>query len=260
MKKMILLSIFATAALSATAVAADLPARTYTKAPAPMVSPAFSWTGFYVGGNVGGIWDRSSWTDDARGNIIGPNLTRSSDGSSVIGGGQVGFNYQVNQFVFGVEGDYTATRIRSSFNFPAGAVVGCAGAPPGVCTTSQDWIATIRGRGGLAFDRFFIYGTGGVAFTEIGHITTFPGFPGAPASFGTQSRTGWVAGLGGEYAITNNWIAGVEWKYYDFGTTSAVATPLAIYNTTMRFRETENSVVGRLSYKFDWAGPVIAKY
>jgi len=245
---------------SGAALAADLAGRPYSKAPAPAVDTAYNWSGFYIGGNVGGIWDRSSWTDDARGNIIGPNLTQSSSGSSVIGGGQAGFNYQVGLFVLGAEADYSATRISSSFNFPPGAIIGCAGGPPGVCTTSQDWVASVRGRAGLAFDRFLVYATGGVALTEIGHITTFPGFPGAPAAFGTQSRTGWVTGLGMEYALTNNWIAGIEWKYYDFGTISAVATPLQFFNTTMRFRETENSVVGRLSYKFGWGGPVVAKY
>ena len=244
-------TLVAIAAAGAPASAADLAARPYTKAPV-MVDPSFNWSGFYIGGNVGGLWDRSRWTD-IFGNTIGLDLTSGSNGSATIGGVHGGFNYQLGQLVLGIEGDYEATKIRSSF----GAAALCAGFPPGICTTSQDWVASLRGRAGVSFNRLLVYGTGGVAFTDIGHTTVFPGFVGASV-YGTQSRTGWVAGLGAEYAITNNWIAGVEWKHFDFGSTTVTAALPA--TDRMQFRETDDSVVARLSYKFGWEGPVVAKY
>jgi outer membrane immunogenic protein len=153
-------SVSVLAILSSAAVAADLPV--FSPPPAPMLSTtpiAYNWSGFYIGAHGGWGFGEGS----ANGNPV-------EDGFVV--GGQIGVNWQFNQFVLGIEGD-------GSF-VDWGAV---------------EAIGTARLRGGFAFDRFLAYGTGGGAFGE--------------------DEVGWVAGGGVEYAITDNFSAGVEYLHYE---------------------------------------------
>src|SRR5262245_34756038 len=98
MKKYLLTVLAAAGLLSGPAVAADLPMR--AAAPVPYVAPVFTWTGFYIGGNVGAAWFERRWNDAA----FGLEWSRSSD-AKFIGGGQIGYNWQFNNFVIGVEAD-----------------------------------------------------------------------------------------------------------------------------------------------------------
>src|ERR1700758_3582740 len=99
--KKILLALSAVAILTAAASAADMPARTYTKAPPPPPPPVFSWTGFYIGANIGGAWSNNRWTDT----VLLTNFNNGNNGV-FIGGGQIGANYQIGQFVIGGEWDF----------------------------------------------------------------------------------------------------------------------------------------------------------
>lgn len=151
-------SVSALALLTSFAAAADLPAP--MPPPPPMLSPtplAFSWSGFYFGGHGGYGFGSGAFTDGA------------------VIGGQVGVNYQFNNFVIGAEGD------GSWVDWGATSAVG-----------------TARLRGGIAFDRFLAYGTGGAAFQDFNDV-------------------GWVAGGGVEYAVTDHWTVGVEYLHYGFG-------------------------------------------
>jgi outer membrane immunogenic protein len=183
-------SAIALLALSGAGQAADiLP----TKAPpmmVPAVAPGFSWTGLYVGVNGGGAWGRSYW--DSAG---------AFDLSGGLVGGTLGYNYQIGSAVLGIEGDGDWTDISGS-----GANAGC----PLGCTTSNSWLATVRGRLGYAADRFLPYITGGAAFGNIKAST--PGFPG-----GSATNAGWTAGAGIEYAISRNWSLKAEYLYVDLG-------------------------------------------
>ncbi len=154
------LSASALALATGIAAAADLPPPMHPMAPAPMMSPVpIAYN--WSGFYVGG---HGGW---------GFGTGAFSDGFVI--GGQVGVNMQWNSFVLGVEGD------GSFVDWGANKAVG-----------------TARARGGFAFDRFLVYGTGGAAFRD--------------------SDVGWVAGGGGEYALTDNVSLGVEFLHYDFGT------------------------------------------
>lgn len=232
---------------SGAAFAADLP---YQKAPpiyAPPPPPAFTWTGVYLGGQVGYQWGTSRadlYTDGAF--FGGLPVNRPS---GIVGGAHVGYNYQVSQFVFGVEGDVDGLDYRSSNNFPGFLTS---------FTTREDIDGSVRGRVGVAWDRVLFYGTGGVAFGNFQN--TFTGVNGGYDSFSTL-RTGWTAGAGIEYAVTNNWSIRAEYRYTDFGHFDNYLTNSAP-GDFFHNRATNNSVKAGFSYKFDTFSPlpVAAKY
>ena len=252
------------------ASAADLPA--YTKAPLKAPAPIFSWTGFYIGGSAGGHWgeDRLSTTTAPANFIAGfaPGLDLASPVTlrpqGWIAGIQGGYNWQVNQFVVGIEADAswldgTSTR----------AVVFTGGFPGAARTFMNDsmkatFLATVRGRAGVAFDRGLLYATGGVAFGEVKTTDTL-GFPGnfLDTTSATTRRTGWTIGGGGEYAFAPNWSVKAEYLYVDLGTVDiglrCTAAPcVAVNDTVVRHRYTDN--IGRIGLNYRFGGPVVARY
>lgn len=176
-------------ALGSVAAAADLPApQPYYKAPA-FAPPPFSWSGFYLGVNGGGGFGSSNW--DTAGSI-------NTSGGLV--GGTIGYNYQINRFVVGVEGDVDWAGISGSTTTAA-----C----PAGCKTGDSWLSTARGRIGYAADRFLPYVTGGAAFGNIDATTA--------GLTTTTTNAGWTVGAGLEFAITPNWSAKAEYLYVDLG-------------------------------------------
>jgi outer membrane immunogenic protein len=159
--------------------AADLPYRKDTPAFAP-APPIFSWTGAYVGLNVGG-----GFKSDDSSNSTG-------DVSGVVGGGQIGYNYQLSpMFVVGLEADFQGTSLRDNGWLTQNA--------------SLPWFGTVRGRAGLALldSTVLVYGTGGFAYGELN------------TPWSKDTRTGWTAGGGVEWAFLPNWSAKVEYLYTD---------------------------------------------
>lgn len=188
------------------AYAADLGARVYTKAP---VSPAFDWTGFYAGVNIGGVASGSSLTPDPSVMGTGYGLGDADDllKSGVIGGGQIGYNWQLSpSWVFGLEGDISGMNARRSVC----NIDDCFPTSPYVFSTKTDWLATARARLGYTFDRSMLYVTGGGAFA------------GVRDSFGTSAsdmtRSGYAIGAGLETALWGNWSAKAEYLYANVGT------------------------------------------
>jgi outer membrane immunogenic protein len=174
--------------LAATANAADLPRR-YDPVPQRTFVPVYNWTGFYIGINGGGGWGDSKWDS------VG-----SFDVSGGMIGGTVGYNWQAAQWVFGLEGDLDWAHINGSST--AACVAGCK--------TSNNWLATVRGRVGYSFDRFLPYITGGLA---VGNIkASQPGFTG-----GDDTNAGWTVGGGLEFVIAGSWTAKAEYLYVDLG-------------------------------------------
>ena len=168
------------------ATAADLPPRYQQPyAPAPVYAPVFSWTGFYIGINGGGGWGRSQWDGVDKFNISGGLI-----------GATIGYNWQINQFVLGAEGDIDWSGIGGSTTFA------CA---PG-CTTRNHWLSTVRGRLGYAFDRVLPYVTAGLAVGDI--AATVPGFPA-----GSVTSAGWTVGAGLEYGLVSNVSIKAEYLY-----------------------------------------------
>ena len=236
MFRSILLSTAALAALSVAASAADLPAR--KTAPAPYAAaPLFTWTGFYVGGQLGGAWTRDSIA------TLGTVAAGTINGSSLIGGVHAGYNQQFGSIVLGLEADGELANASKT------AIIG---------TTQTDRLqgqGSIRGRLGYAIDNALIYGTGGLAIANF--RTAYP-VSGLTAS---STRTGWTLGAGIEYALTRNWTARVEYRYADFGNATDVGAPLGGAVTSARHSLTEQAVRVGVSYKFDMmGGPVVAKY
>jgi outer membrane immunogenic protein len=209
----------------ATAFAADLgapaPAPIYTKA--PMMVP-WSWTGFYIGGNVGYSWGHQSATvTDLSGD---PLASSDADLNGVIGGGQIGYNYQINSIVLGIEADIQGSGQKGDGSFglpgsPCGPnAIACFPTPAtvGDDTDKLAWFGTVRGRLGYAAGRLLPYVTGGWAYgngTVSGTTTT--GSTATTYSSSTNYTEGWTVGGGLEWAFADHWSAKFEYLYIDFG-------------------------------------------
>ncbi len=244
----LLLSAVAFSVLAGAALAADLPAR--KEAPVYVAPPpVFTWTGFYIGADIGGGWANANVN-----NVLG-NFNSGTIGG-VVGGGRVGYNYQINQFVLGIEGDFYGTGISNTRYFPATDLT---------IKTSQDWLASLNGRLGYAIDRTLIYAIGGVAWTQGTRDHTLGNFAGPavaalgyPTSIGvTHDFTGFDVGGGVEYAFTNNWIGRLEYRYYGFCSWNY---PGAYWLPRSQVSLSDNVITVGLSYKFGAPEPVVAKY
>lgn len=205
-------------ALASAANAADLSRPMLTKA--PMYAPFYNWTGLYAGINGGGAFGSSKWGNPSTG---------SFDVSGGLVGGTLGYNWQYNQFVFGLEGDMDWADIDGNTNRVAGA------------QAKADWLATVRGRVGYAFDRWMPYFTGGLAIGDV--KANVPGFAGA-----TSTQTGFAVGAGLEFALAPNWTAKVEYLYVDLGNFNCGANCGGFNPDKVDF--TANIVRGGVNYRF----------
>jgi outer membrane immunogenic protein len=188
--KKILLAATAFGLAASSALAADLPRRSAPSAPyvKPSSMPVFAWQGFYAGVHAGYGF----------GQFTGPAAVGLQDPNGFVGGAQIGYNHQINQYVIGLETDLSASTIGGK-----ASAAGVAGSK-----YNQSYLGTVRGRAGIAVDRFLPYLTAGYAYS--GGNVTIPG-TGKSSPF----QQGWVAGVGVEYAITSNLSARVEGLYVD---------------------------------------------
>ena len=219
-KKLVLAS--ALLSLASPAFAADIIAPAPAKAPVP--AQIFSWTGFYIGAHGGGAWSKWSGIDPTD-----PTATWSSvTASGGVAGGQIGGNYQISNVVVGLEGSGAWSSVTLSSNSPFGGGAGF------IFSLKNDYIATVAGRFGVAFDRVLLYAKGGAAFTRDKYYVD-NGLAGALAgsASGSFNRTGWLAGGGVEWMFMPNWSVRAEYNYMGFGaitelpvtTGNLVATP-----------------------------------
>jgi outer membrane immunogenic protein len=263
------------AAIGATsAQAADLAARPYTKAPVAVAS-VYNWTGFYVGGNIGYGWGQDtspiiSFADPGGAVGFAPyfvanNVYPSRKPAGVIGGGQIGYNWQVNSFVLGAVTDFQAADIHSS---GTGVVPLSIFISPSTQSLTQklDYLGTVRGKIGAAFNNVMIYGTGGYAYGHVKSSITFDATPTNPVFFtGTSSswHSGWAAGVGGEYGV-GPWSFGVEYLHYDLGRAAATgfsAPPgLAFPGASLTADQRVAGDIVRASINYRFGGPVVARY
>jgi outer membrane immunogenic protein len=183
----------------ADALAAELPP---PSPPVPLPAAVYNWTGFYLGINGGYGTGNSNWSDGAVG------TSGSFPTSGYLIGGTVGFNYQIGQYVFGIEGDGDWTNLLGNSGTTCGAISDVV-PPPDGCQTQSEWLATVRGRVGYALDRILVYGTAGAAF---GNIQTGLN---PPSTFDNSVEAGWTVGAGLEYALAQNWTAKVEYLFVD---------------------------------------------
>jgi outer membrane immunogenic protein len=211
-------------ALAAGANAADMAKPVYTKA-APVPPAAVSWTGFYVGGDLGGAWtsNTGTWNPLPSQAAFGSNaISAGTGGSGFIGGVHAGYNYQfAPTWVAGLEGDWSWTKAHGSFSqgwtFFAGG-----GAEPGTVTnmsSNLNWVSSFRGRFGyLVTPNVMAYATGGVAWARIDYAANSANaaltYTASAAPSSTQ--TGFAVGGGLEWAMTSNWLLRAEYLYYRF--------------------------------------------
>jgi outer membrane immunogenic protein len=189
---------------------------------APSYAPAFSWTGTYVGANVGGIWgkfDLGPTTTNNLTGVVGTPPLASINNSSVIGGFQAGYNWQIGQWVLGLEQDYQFTGLKQTATFAVPAGLFAAGDTLSVKT---DYLAATRAKVGMAWDRTLLYAAGGLETGEFDVSSTYVarGAGGSPAlGFTDASKLhfGFNVGAGIDYAVTNNVFLGVEYRYIDLG-------------------------------------------
>ena len=237
---------------AATAYAADLRAPVYSKA--PIIDPAYNWSGIYVGVNAGGIWGEG--TNQLSPSAFNPGVivtTTPLKSSSFAGGGQFGTNYQLGKLVLGFEADISYASLHESGSSTGVSTITTTG------ETKLDWFGTVRGRAGFATtDNLLIYGTGGLAFADVkysGSIMPFNPTCGPDVCYaGDTSRlkAGWVAGAGFEYALLRNWSAKAEYLRYDLGAITNVlsAIPGPSQPFTSSTDITGNIVRVGLNYKF----------
>ena len=236
--KRFLFSAAALVALAGPAAAADLAPRPYTKAPPVPVVPAivYNWTGFYIGGHIGG--------DFTSGNNFGGSNSR------FLGGVQGGFDYQFGpSFVAGVEAEYSwLTGNNNGATFPGGVVV----------TNRNDQLGSVTGRAGYTWGPGLLYAKGGYAFREGNNVNV--AVAGTPAAFAVSgnNKDGWTVGAGLEYMFAPNWSAKAEYQYYNFGNTTFTAGPAAVVG--QRFRDDDHTVKLGVNYRFGWGGPAGARY
>jgi outer membrane immunogenic protein len=213
--------------------AADMPLPTKESV---LIPPPFSWTGFYVGGNVGaGFGTTESTLNIAPPNpiitaIAGPGVPPitfnlplvSQSTNGFLGGGQVGYNWQTGIFVLGIEGDFDWTGLQG--NAPCVVIL--------ACNVKHDWEADITGRiGVVAVDRALLYLKGGVAWEQsnysIGNSITVGGTSVAATANASATRTGGLLGMGIEYKFLDHWSTKLEYNFIDFGNQS-VNFPIAV--------------------------------
>jgi outer membrane immunogenic protein len=261
MLRRVLLASVGAVALAGTAFAADLP----TRAPPPVYVPPvpiFTWTGFYVGGDIGYAWGT---VNANAGDSLGDFRSLSFSDSGVIGGGHVGYNLQLSQWVIGLEGDVDGSSLKKSASgdlvVPALLQQGVFfnGIIPATVNTSLDIQGSIRGRLGYAWDRVLLFATGGASFG--GFKTTLE----TPFAFASRqnTRVGWTVGGGLEYAVTNNWSLRAEYRYTKYGNNTIFASgAFGAIGGFANAKFEENRVTVGASYKFETAAPapIVAKY
>ncbi len=272
MIRTVLLSTVALATLAGSAFAADLPSRRAPPvyAPPPPI-PVFSWTGLYIGGQVGYQFGRSNaFAYDNFGNGLAAN---GGQENGVVGGGHIGYLFSTQSIpvlsnitgafsslpligglggaggVFGIEGDVDGSSVRTAYGLG------------GFGNYNNEPIqGSIRGRLGFAVDRALFYATGGAAFGDLRN-TYVNGLTGATDQF-SHTRVGYTVGGGVEYAFTNNLSVRVEYRYTDYGSYSDNLANSSLGGVNVRHHDTDNRVQAGFSYKFNTfaPAPVVARY
>jgi outer membrane immunogenic protein len=257
----VLLAAVAVIGFASVASAADMP----VKAPVYQGAPAsvYNWTGFYVGGHAG--FARTATDKSTADLTVGglffapPGLPFDTGDSGFSGGAQAGYNWQIhNRWLIGVEGDFSWTHVNGSQTYnPIPLGPGPAPNAPNFVTMSRDvnWLASLRARLGVTWDRLLVFGTGGVAWSHANYFGQDSRQGGAFTDTASLSKTstGWVAGAGLEYGLTPSWTIRGEYLYYSTAGVSAIAvesTPSGVVSTYNWDRTKLHVARVGLNYKF----------
>jgi outer membrane immunogenic protein len=242
------------------ALAADIPSRA---APAPAVrAPQYSWDGFYVGANAGGVFGSTTLTSSPtpQPDFGALNFSQKLSPSGFAGGVQLGYAMQLGQFVYGFEADFQGSRANVSMSrvgLPNEIGSDFSGWSSSA-SEQLDWFGTARGRLGYAIDRTLIYASAGLIAGEVksSSLSSYSVMANPQHIYGGSSssvRAGYVVGGGVEYAFTNNWTVRLEGLYFDLGKQSFSGVPLAAnppYSVAHNASFTGEIVRIGLNYKF----------
>jgi outer membrane immunogenic protein len=231
-----LLAAVAAVGLASVASAADMPVK--AKAPPPIL---YNWTGFYVGVAGGGASSSQDWT------AVGGVTTGNFTGSGGLIGATAGYNYQMNKLVVGLEGDASWADIRATDTTTGGCSVAFR------CQATDNFLATVRGRLGLAADRWLFYVTGGAAFVNVNNDQSAL----SPLASASSTKAGWTAGGGVEAMLWGKWSAKAEYLHADIGQTPFC--PAAGCGVLVVSNYTRLDIV-RIGLNYKFGGPVVAKY
>jgi outer membrane immunogenic protein len=233
--------------LMSPALGADLP---YMKA-APVASPVYDWSGVYVGVFGGGGMGNHNYNNGPPPGFA--NYLINYDSTGAVAGGEIGWNAQSGNVVFGVEGNGFWSGIKGSdlTQFNAGALPINA-----IDASNLRWGVSLVARGGVAIDRILLFVDGGWAFGNILHTSTTPGFP---IDQYTNKQSGLAAGGGMAFAFTNNLIGKIDYRYYNFGRYDRPGNPFTPNGQLPYTVDSSYSVITvGLDYKF--GGPIVARY
>jgi outer membrane immunogenic protein len=234
------------ALLAGSAAAADLSVRQQPYRPMPIIN---SWSGLYVGGNVGGAWLNSSESFINNVGFVDPLTYRSS---SLIGGGHAGAQGQWGNWVLGVEGTYSVASLTET-------VPSINPGFPRTRSLRADDIVTFTGKVGYTGGPWMIYAKAGWAALRIVHSSFNP--LNALSSVSSEDwHNGWTVGAGLDYMFLRNWIASVEFNYYNASYDGAQQFTNGAIGSVINSHAEVYAVTGRLSYLFNWGGPVVARY
>jgi outer membrane immunogenic protein len=249
MKKLLLASA-AAVALCVPAMAADMPTKgpVYKAAPAPM----FSWSGCYVGAQLGGGWGKKEWTDPGIGGV----LFSSHHVDGFVGGGGIGCDWQNGQWVFGLQADGNWADLKGhSIDSLSGGTI--------TDHTRVDALGTATARIGYAWDRSLFYGKGGYAWAHDKYHAIVNA-TGAEFYHASDTRSGWTLGVGYEVSFAPNWSWKIEYNYMDFGRDRSNFVGGTFLGGVAPFdiQQTVQTVMVGVNYRFGgWGkGPVSAKY
>jgi opacity protein-like surface antigen len=238
---------------SVPARAADLPAKAYPTAPAMVPSPIYDWSGFYIGLNGGGGSAHKCWdfVADAFGDLPGPEGCHDATGGTI--GGQIGYRWQVANWVFGVEGQGNWANFKGnnvSFLFA-----------PDYNQSSVDGFGLITAQFGYAWNNVLFYFKGGAAVSGDKY-DAFSGITGLSMASASETRWGGTLGAGVEFGFAPNWSLGVEYDHLFMGTRGLNFTdPTGAFFETENIRQDVDIGLVRLNYRFGgWGGPVTARY
>lgn len=225
----------ALAALTGTAIAADLPAKAPVRV-APIA--AVNWTGFYIGGHLGYAQSRAKLGDPTT-----PGITMTDTLKGFLGGGQIGFNYQMNNWVLGLEADISGSNADATQT-----VVNTATNNADRATEKLRWTSLLTARLGYSFDRALVYVKGGAAFggfrIDAQDLVT-GGF-----SNNSYNHAGWTVGAGIEYALNTNWSVRAEYGYLAFGTKTLTLRDNTGATTQATIKQDVHQFKSGVNYRF----------
>jgi len=249
-----LLATVSAAAFSTGALAADLPARVPVKAPAPVVV-AWNWTGFYIGINAGVAWHHAEFTDlgDQTGfgyGFLPGTKYWSPTSTGFTGGGQIGYNIQSGNIVYGLEADVNWADAKKSATLTTIAGGAAVFSSALNVSTKLEWMATVRGRLGVTVSSpTLLYVTGGWAIAGFQDQFDVPSNT-DPAVNSKRTRSGWTVGGGIEHMFARNWTAKIEALFADFGSSTVNGPTVGSSVYRSRFEHEVVTVRGGLNWKW----------